>query len=39
MIKRLLDKQEYDGEFLEHLTTTITYLFFNGIKKQKNEKE
>ncbi|MGV8118451.1 MAG: CerR family C-terminal domain-containing protein [Candidatus Xenobiia bacterium LiM19] len=38
-IKRILNRQEYDREFLEQLTAQVTYIFFNGIKKHDSEEE
>ena len=38
-IKRILNRQEYDREFLEQLTAQVTHIFFDGIKKHNSEEE
>jgi|GEM_PF-1833658 len=32
-IKRILNRQDYDIQFLEQITAQVTHIFFNGIKK------
>jgi len=39
MIKRILKRSDYDSEFLERLSSTVTDVFFNGVKKRETGEE